>query len=62
MWQANRRLRNIAFNYPKADLITVRANKDCLQWCIISIKDKTGGYRILNEGTLPLGKVMGFEL
>lgn len=55
-------LRNIAFNYPKADLITVRANKDYLQWCIIRIDNKSGGYKILNEGTLPLGKVMGFEL
>ena len=55
-------IRNILFNYPKADLITVRANKNNLQYCIIQIDEKTGGYKILNEGTLPQDKVIGFEL
>jgi len=56
------KLRSIPFSYPKADLITVRANKNNLQWCIIQIDEKTGGYKVLNEGTLPLSKVIGFEL
>lgn len=56
------KLINIVFDYPKAELLTIRANKNNLQWCILSIDDKTGGYKILREGTLPIGKVMGFEL
>ncbi|MHA1428617.1 MAG: hypothetical protein ACTSQI_21750 [Candidatus Helarchaeota archaeon] len=48
--------------YPTADLINVRANKDSLQFCIFEINKKTGGYKILNEGTIKRGKVLSFRL
>jgi hypothetical protein len=48
--------------YKQADMINVRANKDGLQWCIFRVDKKTGGYVILNEGTMPIDKVMSFKL
>lgn len=47
-------------NCPKADLITVRANEDGLQFCIFKVDKDTDGYKILNEGTVPKGKVLEF--
>lgn len=54
--------RNIPKHLPTADFINVRANKNGLQWCIFDRDTLTGGYVILNEGTLPIDKVMSFEL
>jgi hypothetical protein len=49
-------------HYNNPDLINVRANKDGLQFCIFQVNKKTGGYKILNEGYLAIGKVMSFVL
>lgn len=49
-------------NYKNSKLINVRANEDGLQFCIFDIDKKTGGYKILNEGTLQKEKVMSFVL
>ena len=49
-------------HYPKASFITVRANKDGLQFCVFSEDKKTGGLTILHEGNRPVGRVQGFKL
>lgn len=54
--------RSIANHYPKADLINVRANRNNLQFCIFEINKDSGGYKILNEGHIPINKVMSFIL
>ena len=48
--------------YLEADEITVRANKDSLQYCIFSTNKKLGGKKILNEGTLPIETVLSFKI
>ena len=52
----------IYLHYPKATFITVRANKDGLQFCVFTENEKTGGLTILHEGNLPIGRVQGFRL
>ncbi len=46
-------------NYQNADLITVRANMEGLQFCIFKINEDKS-YTILNEGNIPIDKVLGF--
>jgi len=49
-------------HYPEATFITVRANKDGLQFCVFTEDEKTGGLKILHEGNRAIGIVQGFKL
>lgn len=49
-------------HYPGASFITVRANKDGLQFCVFQEDKKTGGLKILHEGNRAIGIVQGFKL
>jgi len=55
-------IKKLYLHYPKASFITVRANKDGLQYCIFQEDEKTGGLKILNEGNKKIGVVLGFKL
>jgi len=51
---------DVTREYPEADIISVRANKGNLQFCIF---DTNGiGWKILNEGTISEGEVLHFIL
>ena len=49
-------------HYPEASFITVRANKNGLQFCVFQEDEKTGGLTILHEGNRAIGRVQGFKL
>lgn len=54
-------MKNISKHYKDADCISVRSNKNGLQYCIFKTTD-IGGFKILNEGTLPETKVLFFDI
>ena len=54
---------NRAYLHDRVDWITVRANKNGkLQYMVVKVDDKTGGWKIKNEGYVNNGEVIGFKV
>jgi hypothetical protein len=52
--------KDIAKHYKNTDIISVRANKNGLQWCLF--EDTGLGYGIENEGCEHIGEVLHFRI
>jgi hypothetical protein len=58
MFKSNR-TQDLTEYYKNTDIISVRANKDGLQYCLFQ---EGIGYKILNEGRYKIGEVLHFRI